>query len=43
MTPKLARDKCKFEEIMLAAIDLIERFAKGLRYQVQFQDQRMLK
>ena len=27
---------------MLAEIDLIERFAKGLRYQVQFRDQRML-
>jgi hypothetical protein len=36
------QDECKFEEIMLAEIDLIENFAKGLRYQVQFRDQRML-
>jgi cobalamin biosynthesis protein CobT len=31
-----------FEETMLAEIDLIESFAKGLRHQVQFRDQRML-
>ena len=31
-----------FEEVMKADIDLILKFAKGLKYQVQFQDQRML-
>lgn len=36
------QDGCTFEEIMLAEIDLIESFAKGLRYQIQFRDQRML-
>jgi hypothetical protein len=31
-----------FEEAMNANIDLIAEFAQGLRYQVQFRDQRML-
>ena len=31
-----------FEEVMEADINLILEFAKGLKYQVQFQDQRML-
>ena len=36
------QDSRMFEEAMLAEIDLIESFAKGLRYQIQFQDQQML-
>jgi len=31
-----------FEEAMNANVDLIAEFAQGLRYQVQFRDQRML-
>ena len=31
-----------FEEVMESDIDLILEFAKGLKYQVQFRDQRML-
>ena len=31
-----------FEDAMLAEIDLIESLAKGIRHQIQFQDQRML-
>ena len=36
------QDSRMFEEAMLAEIDLIESFAKRLRYQIQFQDQRVL-
>lgn len=31
-----------FEEVMEGDIDLILKFAKGLKYQVQFRDQQML-